>query len=551
MPITQHCSRLIMTQAAAHEAERRIQEWIANHAGPDSQKARRAISTQGQDSTFQNGDLFIQGAMSKPSNIIKRCSVYAVSYRTGDFFMNYAAHGLVIFPQQDLGPGAISLAIQSPAAWASHQPPWHDTTLDPAAVMAEIFDRATQQDFHEYRKRTRRNQVTAPRFGSLQEARQAIGPVLLITPKGRREDDFSSITKEYGDYTNIVPLTETDQLSMSQEVPDPWLRDWLDAAAILVKESEDPVQEEHPLTRFDKPHDLRPLLDSVEEKQNASLQDSAQGEIVGLLMCAVNEFNAMEAAFHDLAKKDPMAAKESVMRLGAKGLPQDEEETQAASAAPAQDNTQELQRISTLEDQLQQEKDRNAGLDSQITGLRAQLEAYEQYMKDPEGNAGGSEEEEEETHDKTRARAATVLHDITQQGRFPHLRFLPSVGKNLDNYGKARPLSTEIIEALDAVNTLAGRYIKAKNGSIGPWTDHFKLRGWTYANSESETTMGKHLKSRTFRDQEKDRNIVVQRHLTYRGSNSGLQIFFDDDGPESPFVIAYIGAHLPYVRERT
>ena len=547
MPQTIHLAQPIVSMAAAHEAERGIQEWIANHAGPNRQKARKAISTQnGGHSVYEEDHLIIQAATNAPSNLLRRCSGYSAIYSQHKILPPHRAHGLIIFPSHEHGPGAISLVLQVQMEIFQEKPPWQENMPDPATVTNDLFNRVIDIDEREARKPAKKN---GRHLSTLEEARLTPGLTVLLTPRSRSEPAFTALVKEHSRYVNLVLLTEAEQISMSNQVPDDWLRHWLEAKAILVKATYDPVDDKHPLTRFDNPQDLRPILDQSADDWDKNLQDAAQREVITAFMELTTQYNSMEASFRILAERDPRKAMDAVNQSEAAAEKAKEEKPPPPAPAPVQDNTKDLQRISTLEDQLQQEKEKNAQLDAQVNDLRSQVQAYEEYMKDPSGQKGGQDSGENE--DSPKSREDTVLEAITEPRRFPHLRFLRTVGKDLDTYGKSRPRANEIIEALDAVNKLAGLYLKTENGNVGTWTDHFKLPGWTYANSESETTMGKHSKHRTFKDQEKGRSIVVQRHLTYRGSHSGFQIFFDEDGPESPFIVAYIGAHLPYARERS
>ena len=199
-----------------------------------------------------------------------------------------------------------------------------------------------------------------------------------------------------------------------------------------------------------------------------------------------------------------------------------------------------------LEDQLAREQARTARLEEEKAQLQNQIQAYRNFVEVTEQEPapeGGSE--------TAGSRRKLVMDAAQDPRRFPNLRFLGNAGKSLAAYGKPRPTGEELLEALGTIDALAGLYLGSGNGNVGPWKEHLQMSGWTYANAESEATMGKHPQSRRFRDQRKRRHITVQRHLTHRGSSSGLQIFFDSDGEGEPFIIAYMGEHLPYVTSRS
>ena len=288
-----------------------------------------------------------------------------------------------------------------------------------------------------------------------------------------------------------------------------------------------------------------------------ALESMAQRSIIQVFMDILSSYNSMHELLEEANRKNPEGMELAVARAMIKDAQAHEEtgthtlpQEQATETKPEEDPgaAQAQQRISTLEDQLQQEKDKAQELEGQVEELRSQLQAYQLYMGLEETAAAAPEEDPGET---PRSREETVIEAITQPSRFPHLRFLNTASKNLANYGKSRPTGAEITSALEAIDTLAALYLESDNGSVGSWNEHLNLPGWTYSNSESEPTMGKYPKSRRFRDNAKKRHIVVQRHLTYRGSSGGLQLFFDPDGDGEPFVVAYIGEHLPYVKNRS
>ena len=146
-----------------------------------------------------------------------------------------------------------------------------------------------------------------------------------------------------------------------------------------------------------------------------------------------------------------------------------------------------------------------------------------------------------------------MLTAIADPARFPRLRFLTNCAKPLADFGKRRPNGGEIVAALDAINTLAQTWFDTPGGSIGNWDNYFThlKPGWTHANGESSFTMSRYGAKRSFSDQDQRRQVTIERHLTYRGSDSGLQIYFDRDDVTESFIVGYIGEHLPYATNRS
>lgn len=213
-----------------------------------------------------------------------------------------------------------------------------------------------------------------------------------------------------------------------------------------------------------------------------------------------------------------------------------------SAGADADDNVTNQQRIYLLEDQLAEANDT-------IGELRERLAQYESYDVDdqPDEDDAPSPESIADSN-----RYSTVLNAATGPGRFSRLRFLTNAVKPLEDYGKPRPNGVEILQALDAINRLAESWHETPSRNIGSWAAHFvNLPGWKYAADESETTMGLHGEKRSFSDQEVGRQITITRHLTYKGSSGGLQIYFDQDDATDKFMVGYIGEHLSYASSRS
>ena len=547
--------RLITTQGAANEAERRVQDWMAAHAGTGREAARKAIATQGGNKIYRQDGLTLEAATTSPHGLAHRCAAYSAHYQPAEGQTYYTAHALVIFPSDELGPGAISLTVQQSDSWGEDTPPWRDRWEDPGEATDEIIGKVCEQEAQQLRRR--RGEQKNTRFQTLQNAREAQGPVLLLTPRGNRDPALSALAQEYRALVNISQITEAEQLNMSAEVPDDWLRRWLDASAVLVKDCPEAVGRDHPLENFDQPGGLRTILGSLQKEQDQAMESLAQRSIIQVFMDMVTGYNGLQDLLDQTRRKDPEGTGRAAARAQAEDARGQEERTEAGreegqpdGGEPEHDagTAQAQQRISTLEDQLEEEKQRGRKAEDQLGEAQAQIQAYEQYLEEGKARSAGPPEEGRETDGP---RAEMVMEAITQPGRFPHLRFLNTVNKDLEGYGKPRPTGQEIIEVLEAVEALAETYLESERGEVGSWKEHLNLPGWAYSNAESETTMGKYPKHRNFWDQEKNRRVVVQRHLTYRGSGGGLQMFFDQGGEGEPFIVAYIGEHLPYVTSRS
>ena len=553
--IKQH-NQMITTHTAANEAQQRLQDWIAAHAGKDQAKAKKSLTTKDKYSTYDHNDLLIESVAVTETPISRRCSVYSIQYQPKQAMTLYSAHALVIFPHDVLGNGAVSVTVHQPDNWTNETPPWAALWKDPTNDLEDIITKTTEQELRQQRKRKPNGKE--PSLYTLQDARQVYGPLLFLTPTGKRDTEFLALLQDIKTATNVVNITEAEQLSMSSEIPDVALREWLTAKAVLIKDSYESVPDHHPIISFTHPHVLRPILESLRDHRAQIVQDMAQRSIIRAFLELLNEYHSLRELTEETQKNNPEQFREAAVALMTKdlnnmnnqGAGTQEKATITESDAQA---SRAIQRISTLEDQLKVEQTKNKAMERQLEELQSQVKAYEEYMAtgeneltpDPEGQQGETDTPNSQTRDDI------VMEAITQPGRFPHIRFLNTTGRSLSDYGKARPTGQEIIGALDAINSLAELYFNSENGNVGSWNQYFHLPGWTYANSESDATMGKFPKSRTFQDHEQNRQREVQRHLTYRGSHSGLEIFFDTDGEEQTFVVAYIGEHLPYASNRS
>ena len=545
-------SRLIMSQRATDSAHRAIQHWVASHAGPAAEKAQRAISPQGTDCTYQDDLLHIETAKTPNEDLPSQSAIYSVHYSPDSLSSSYAAYALIIHPTEtDHSPGVISVTIHEPHFWGANIPPWAGEDTQPRDQINLIFDQAQQQDNQQHRRRRRSNQPTA-QFKTIQMAREAYGPVILLTPKGERDREISTLVQQYADSINITAISEAQQLSMTEEIPDNWLRQWLSANAVLVKDCYEAVNQHHPFTSIDTPQELQTLLETYHEDwQQTTDLIAHRGIMHGYLITLKQSNRNLELLrlLRDTVRNQTQPSPDSITS-DTDPSQESAQVTPWETMVPHDDTPllQAQQRVSTLEDQLKEEQQTSQELQQQVKDLQTQVDAYTQYIAQ-----NGTEDSPKDYADpeSRQSRNDIVLEAVTTPGRFPNLRFLSNIAKDFSDYEKSRPAAHEIIAALDTIDTLSELYTSSENGNIGSWKEYFTLPGWTYVSTESGTTMGKYPHARRFRDHERNQDITVRRHLTHRGGKSGLQIFFDAEGYDNPFVVAYIGHHLPYASNRS
>ena len=214
------------------------------------------------------------------------------------------------------------------------------------------------------------------------------------------------------------------------------------------------------------------------------------------------------------------------------------------------------ERITTLRDQ-------NEHYRQQISQLEEEVQTLKQALYQPEqsnatetcSEAAAEDADRSATDDKelprNQSRLNVLLDTITTPGRYPNLRFLENATDQLEAYLDLKPTAKEISQALDAIDGLASTYRQSKGQTVGLWDNHLQLSKWSYSPNESSSTMQNHRANRIFNDRTRDRKIEVERHMTYLAKEKALQIYFDREENDSPFLIAYIGPHLPHGRRKT
>ncbi len=207
------------------------------------------------------------------------------------------------------------------------------------------------------------------------------------------------------------------------------------------------------------------------------------------------------------------------------------------------------ERIRAELERVQQERDaaldRIAELEDELESQKRQWVEWQQYMNREQEEAQLPSEAEEPEF-------PTVLQALKRAsvdlGR--RLEVLDSAWTSAEESRYKEP--EKAYRALEAIRELAGLWFdKKKRVSVGPWEDFFRKRTFTIAMHESQTTMGRYAKERTFAHGGK--KITMEKHITLGGGSreNCLQIYFEVDEPNGKFLIGYCGMHLPYAGWRT
>ncbi len=332
---------------------------------------------------------------------------------------------------------------------------------------------------------------------------------------------------------SAVAINASEQIAISRELPDHQLAPWVRAKIALFSRYAD----SNGVRLLMVETDCARAASFVSEERDRDLNNVAGRNALELLQLMESVSVMMLISMSTDAKDIADALVETSTNLQTES-----EETNASDDVTAQ------QRIYLLEDRLSEARDT-------IAELRERLAQYENYASaipdEADANASTSTDLSPEAAADSNRHTA-VLDAITDPDRFSRLRFLTNFDRALSDYGKPRPSGTEIVAALDAINKLAQAWYNTPSGNIGPWDNYFNhLTGWSHANGESDFTMSRYGDKRSFSDQEHGRLVTIERHLTYRGSSSGLQIYFDRDDITDTFIVGYIGEHLPYATNRS
>ena len=506
-------SLLITASDQLRKARSYLLECAYSHGGRHQQAARQAL--QG-DSTFidwHRDGLTITRSLVPDAGDDAGLMV-TVRYAPPETDDHYQA-GVFLWAQESRPPAWWLLAVvyEKPTSWDA---PWGNK------AGAEAMEKLVR-NFESNRA------PVAPRSPGVQglfELMGEHGEVLVLTPDGADHAETLRLARR----TTSVPIAQVDaagQLAIARELPAEQLPKWLNARlALFERHGEDPT--------------------------------------VVLAYCTTDDESAKQFLAANLVMEEKMALNGACLEMSRivamAGL---DSRRYLSQLETSKNEAEDLRRrISDLESQAarNEESDRNedhiAELELQVEEQRETMkaqstesDAYRQYFgangqsERADGTVGDGEE-----LDRSEALALAISDPV----RFAHLRFLPNCGAELSAFRKARPTGNQVLDALDKLNQLASDYYGESNGKVGPWANYFSdLPGWTYATGESDTTMSRHGKHRTFMDPEQSQKVSFERHLTCRSGDSGVQVFFAEDDKTKKLVIGYIGPHLRYAGERT
>lgn len=541
----------LSTEAAAARLEQQIKDWLIQHVDPrEKNRARRALSNSRAIGGFERQGLHIMtGRISR--HPLRRCASHYVTHKNRDGSGYCYQAALHIFTLEESHVSGIigNLYVTDSAA---EELPWRAENLI--------------EDFENIFRQAERERYQALDLAENQDAdgRSVIpgmpGLYLMISSgDNHRQEDLPAL-QERVNRARVTLLNERDIMAAAGQVDDAHLRRWLteEYRLIAVRESGEKA------ITFPQEDELSAAVD----EQADGLQEYDGAQAVCAIIRNLIIVTAMASRDPDrdvLDEIDPATR----MLLSGNGMtippysspaPHGEQEPEPPadqeSAPVLKERIHELDARMLTQERLLEERER------ELEDTRAQVANLQEALRyaggagAPGKDQGGAEEggqdkspEKDGRHSEGQ-RANLVLEAITDPHRFPHLRFL-AAAQEVSSYGKRRPHGQEIIAALSAINSLAGRYY-AEKGKIGSWEEHLRLPGWTYSPRDSATTMGKHQEERTFTDHETRSRVVIDRHLTYNiGTYGGMQIYFDKDDDTGKFIVAYIGGHKTVAHQTT
>ena len=513
---------ILESQSQLRNADKLARDWAIAHAGSYQGQARKELAGNLPFRKWERDNLVI--CLSKPqSPLIKQCQVVSVRYRPSAGASPYTGYLVTYLPVEGARqPGCLIAALDQPDALEADRLPWDDNAgssgLD--ALIASLA--ATHA-----RPRSAPSDLPVAAVADLFDHHNW---AIALTEYGQQDAAFRELAAAHSDWANIVNISAAGQLALCRELPERQLAGWVRAK--LAAFCRYPDRENSRLRMMET--DLAKATDFLAETGEQTVRDLASRSSLTLLELLESTTSAMLSV--------PMLDE---ARALAEALVETAQADPPKTGAP--DNPAIQQRVYVLEDQLDEANDT-------IAELRERLAQYENYANpQPSPNPDDADPDDADLPETAASREIIVLDALTDPGRFPRLRFLTNCAKPLADFGKTRPYGREIVAALDAVNKLAQAWYNTPGGSIGNWDNYFThlKPGWTHANSESDFTMSRFGDKRSFSDQEKARRVTITRHLTYRGSNSGLQIYFDRDDLTNNFIVGYIGEHLPYATNRS
>lgn len=519
MPIINQQSLLLESQNQLRNADKLARDWAIAHAGRYQGQARRELRGSAQFQEWKRENLRIR--VSKPlSPGIRQGQIVSVHYGDpgdADSYTGYLMTGGLLDGDGGSGGGGFCISVLSVPEGASNDSlPWDDKAGAPgmdALLQAIQAERAKGADG--------RKDGDAPIAG-VDDLFTLHDAAIVLTEEGQNDEAFLELAASHDDWARIVEINAMEQLVVGRELTFQQVGEWIWAKLAV-------------FNRYADANGSRVRLIETDPEKAGAFLDAERDRIVNgiahrnslTLLELLESLTSLMATF-----KMPEAQKVIAEAL-----------LESSDGEGGVENVAQQQRIYVLQDQLDE-------ANFTIEELKERLAQYESY---DDGTADAAEDDAEDAGDTPESRESLVQAAIGDAGRFQRLRFLTNSAKPLADFGKRRPYGSEIVAALDAIDTLAQAWYNSPGGSIGNWDNYFMdlKPGWTHANGESSFTMSRYGDKRSFSDQEQKRRVTIERHLTYQGSNSGLQIFFDRDDATDKFIVGYIGEHLPYATNRS
>ena len=504
---------ILDSQNQVRNADRLAREWAIAHAGAYQGQARRELGGSESFREWQRDHLTIR--ISNPmSTAIKRGQLVSVRYEHAMAAEPYIAYLLTYTSATPDRTGGflISVAAAPDGLWDAELP-WDDEA-GPAGLEKVVESVAAN-----------RSHVSGGADGSrpvagIDDLLARHDTAIVLTEDGQKVDELRELADGHGDWATVVDISASELVSIGQQLTMEELYALVRAKIALFERHADGGGRR--LIMAESDYEIASaFLNDARERTRSKIVNHSVFTLMEILESAAN---TQDAPGSNIA-------------------------TNSSETVVVEDGEQDLvaaqQRIYTLEDQLSE-------AEQTISALREQLAQYEAHYSEERADDPDDVPDNSATGELDVNRTLTVLNAIGDEKRLPRLRFLTNSVKPLEDYGKPRPNGVEILQALDAINLLAETWHKTPSRNIGSWVTHFiNLPGWKYAADESETTMGLHGEKRSFSDQEVGRQITITRHLTYKGSNGGLQIYFDQDDATDKFIVGYIGEHLSYATSRS
>ncbi len=516
--IIQH-SVILNSQSGLRNANRLAREWAIAHAGAYQGQAQRELGGSETFRQWSNDNLAIRTAKLTTESF-KQVQLFSINYDLANGSEPYTAYVMTYASSETEQVGGYCIAVATvPPSMATAELPWEDRA-GPAAL--EQFIETVKSD----RSRSSPPGEESAGVNAIDDLFSIHDSALVLTHAGLADGEFEELADLHSDWAAVVTINPQEQLALSLHLPADQLHQWVRAKIALFSRYADPDGRRLRMAETD----LDAAMARVETERNDATSGVAGRNAIAVLKVLESLASAPTTAIPAGADADGDTADTA----GAES-----QESSQSDPAVAQ------QRIYTLEDQLSE-------AEKEISELRDRLAQYEQYDAEVQPDDTVPEPEPDPQSVVDANRHTTVLDAMINRERFSRLRFLTHCEKPLARYGKPRPNGVEIVVALDAINTLAQAWYNTPNGNIGTWDNYFiQLAGWKHADDESAATMAMYGDKRSFSDQEHDRLVTITRHLTFQGSSSGLQIYFDRDDITQSFIVGYIGEHLPYATARS